>query len=61
LTAAAIAIITSRLLRERLILKAGRTRDSRSQPATKLVINPDGCYSMGLNVDRDHITTGGVR
>jgi predicted NBD/HSP70 family sugar kinase len=67
LTAAAIAIITNRLLRQRLILKAGRTRGTRGQPATKLVINPDGCYSMGLNVDRDHITlvvvdfTGRVR
>lgn len=67
LTAAAIAMITNRLLRHRLILKAGRTRGTRGQPATKLVINPDGCYSMGLNVDRDHITlvvvdfTGRVR
>jgi predicted NBD/HSP70 family sugar kinase len=67
LTAAAIAIITNRLLRQRLILTAGRIRGARGQPATKLVINPDGCYSIGLNVDRDHITlvvvdfTGRVR
>jgi predicted NBD/HSP70 family sugar kinase len=67
LTAAAIANITKRLLRYRLILKAGRTRGSRGQPATRLVINPDCCYSMGLNIDRDHITlvvvdfTGRVR
>jgi predicted NBD/HSP70 family sugar kinase len=50
-----------------LILQAGTTRGARGQPATRLVINPDGCYSMGLNVDRDHITlvvvdfTGRVR
>jgi predicted NBD/HSP70 family sugar kinase len=56
LTPAAIANITKRLLRYRLILKAGTTRGSRGQPATKLVINPDCCYSMGLNIDRDHIT-----
>jgi predicted NBD/HSP70 family sugar kinase len=67
LTAAAIANITQRLLRHRFILAAGTTRGSRGQPATKLVINPDCCYSMGLNVDRDHITlvivdfTGRVR
>ncbi|HEY1725885.1 MAG TPA: ROK family transcriptional regulator [Steroidobacteraceae bacterium] len=67
LTAAAIANITNRLLRQRLILEAGTTRGARGQPATKLVINPDGCYSLGLNVDRDHITlvavdfTGQVR
>lgn len=56
LTAAAIANITKRLLRLRLILEAGTTRGLRGQPATKLVINPGCCFSMGLNVDRDHIT-----
>jgi predicted NBD/HSP70 family sugar kinase len=67
LTAAAIANITQRLLRNRLILEAGATRGARGQPATRLVINPDCCYSMGLNIDRDHITlvvvdfTGRVR
>ncbi len=56
LTPAAIANITSRLLKDRLILKAGRTLGARGQPATKLVVNPDSCFSIGLNVDRDHIT-----
>ena len=31
-------------------------RGGRGQPATKLVINPDSWFSIGLNVDRDHIT-----
>jgi len=56
LTAAAIANITKRLLKERMILAAGTMRGMRGQPATKLVINPDSCYSVGLNVDRDHIS-----
>ena len=56
LTSAAIANITKRLLKDRLILEAGRRRGARGQPATKLVINPDSCYSIGLNVDRDHVT-----
>jgi len=56
LTAAAIANITKRLLKEKMILQAGRLHGARGQPATKLVINPDSCYSIGLNVDRDHIT-----
>lgn len=56
LTAAAIANITKRLLRLRLILEAGTTRGMRGQPATKLIINPNCCFSMGLNIDRDHIT-----
>ena len=56
LTAAAIANITNRLLKDRLILNAGRLRGARGQPATKFVVNPDSCFSIGLNVDRDHIT-----
>ncbi|MDP8986086.1 MAG: ROK family transcriptional regulator [Pseudomonadota bacterium] len=56
LTAAAIANITKRLHKDGLILEAGRLRGARGQPATKLVINPAGCFSIGLNVDRDHIT-----
>jgi len=56
LTAPAIANITKRLLTEKLIQEAGRRRGGRGQPATKLVINPDSWFSVGLNVDRDHIT-----
>jgi predicted NBD/HSP70 family sugar kinase len=56
LTPAAIANITNRLLKDRLILSAGRLRGARGQPAIKFVINPDSCFSMGLNVDRDHVT-----
>ena len=56
LTPAAIANITNRLLHERLILQSGRVRGARGQPATKFVVNPDSCFSIGLNVDRDHVT-----
>ena len=56
LTPAAIATITKRLLKYRLILEAGTIRGSRGQPAKKLIINPDCWYSIGLNIDRDHIT-----
>ncbi|HWX34395.1 MAG TPA: ROK family transcriptional regulator [Steroidobacteraceae bacterium] len=56
LTPAAIANITNRLLKDRLILTAGRMLGGRGQPATKLVVNPDSCFSLGLNVDRDHVT-----
>jgi predicted NBD/HSP70 family sugar kinase len=56
LTPAAIANITRRLLKDRLILTAGRMHGARGQPATKLVVNSDSCFSIGLNVDRDHIT-----
>lgn len=56
LTAPAIANITRRLLNEGMILKAGRLTGGRGQPATRLVVNPDGAFSIGLNIDRDHIT-----
>ena len=56
LTPAAIANFTSHLLKDQLILSAGRLRGARGQPATKLVVNPDSCFSVGLNIDRDHIT-----
>ena len=56
LTPPSIANITKRLLNDELIIDAGRRRGGRGQPATKLVINPDGCFSVGINIDRDHIT-----
>jgi predicted NBD/HSP70 family sugar kinase len=56
LTAPAIANITKRLLTDQFIRDAGQRRGGRGQPATKLVINPDASFSLGLNVDRDHIT-----
>jgi len=56
LTAAAIANITNRLLKDQLILNAGRLRGARGQPASKFVVNPDSRFSIGLNVDRDHVT-----
>jgi predicted NBD/HSP70 family sugar kinase len=56
LTAPAIANITKRLLNDNLIQDAGRRRGGRGQPATKLIINPDSWFSIGLNIDRDHIT-----
>jgi predicted NBD/HSP70 family sugar kinase len=56
LTPAAIANITNRLLNDQLILNAGRLRGARGQPASKFMINPDSRFSIGLNVDRDHVT-----
>jgi len=56
LTPPAIANITNRLLKDRFIMKAGQIKGARGQPATKFVINPDSCFSIGLNVDRDHVT-----
>lgn len=56
LTAPAIANITRRLLQDGMIEEAGQRRGGRGQPPTKLVIRRDACYSIGINIDRDHIT-----
>jgi predicted NBD/HSP70 family sugar kinase len=67
LTTPAIANITNRLLSENLIVEVGRLHGRRGQPAMRLAIHPDGCFSIGINIDRDHVTvvaldfTGNVR
>ena len=56
LTAPTIANIARRLLDAGLIREAGRRQSPRGQPASQLVINPAGGFSIGINIDRDHIT-----
>ncbi|GAA0669026.1 putative NBD/HSP70 family sugar kinase [Sphingomonas insulae] len=56
LTGPAIANITRRLLQEGMIEEAGQRRGGRGQPPTNLVVRRDACYSIGVNIDRDHIT-----
>ncbi|GAA4769765.1 ROK family transcriptional regulator [Stakelama sediminis] len=56
LTSPTIANITKRLMDLGLIKPAGRLQGRRGQPAMRIVINPDGAFSIGLNIDRDHIT-----
>lgn len=56
LTPPSITNITRKLLADGLILETGRRRGERGQPATELSINPDGAFSVGINIDRDHIT-----
>ena len=56
LTAPAIANITKRLLQQGLIVGRGRVQGGRGQPPTLLSVNADGCFSVGVNIDRDHVT-----
>jgi predicted NBD/HSP70 family sugar kinase len=50
----------SNLVRELLdlgLVHEGEARsEGRGAPATTLAINPDGAYSVGLDLDRDHLT-----
>ena len=56
LTAPTIANITKRLIDLGLIAEAGRRFGLRGQPALRLRVNPDGCFAIGINIDRDHYT-----
>ncbi|KEC69499.1 ROK family transcriptional regulator [Rhizobium leguminosarum bv. phaseoli CCGM1] len=55
-TKPAIARIVDRLLDEGLIMEARRRHGLRGQPAIELEINPDACFAIGINIDRDHLT-----
>lgn len=56
LTHATVTNITNRLLDLRLLDRAGQRRGGRGQPATRLIVNPAGAFSIGMNIDRDHLT-----
>lgn len=56
LTAPAIANITKKLMADDLVMEAGQRRGGRGQPATRLAVNPDGRLSLGVNIDRDHVS-----
>ncbi|WBO21285.1 ROK family transcriptional regulator [Sphingomonas abietis] len=56
LTVPTIANITKRLLDRGLILNAGKRVGGRGQPALRFAINPDGCFGIGVNIDRDHVS-----
>lgn len=56
LTPQTIAYISKKLIADNLALKTGRRRGGRGQPATEIAINPDGGYSIGVNIDRDHLS-----
>lgn len=56
LTAQTVSNITRELLEMGLIIEADRLREGRGAPARQLTLNPDGAFSIGLDLDRDHLT-----
>ena len=56
LTAQTVSNITRKLLESRLVNEAERIQTGRGAPATNLVINPDGAFSIGLDLDEEHLT-----
>lgn len=67
LSPAAIANITQRLVDRGYLFEKGRRTGVRGMPAIRFAVNPDGCFGIGVNIDRDHISvvaldlTGAVR
>ncbi len=56
LTPPAAFKIANGLLDEAAILKSSRIEGGKGQPTSTLVVNPDFAFSLGLNIDRDHLT-----
>lgn len=56
LTAQTISNIASKLIEADLVHEAGKRQEGRGAPSITLEINPDGAYSIGLDLDRDHLT-----
>lgn len=67
LSPAAIANITQRLVDRGYLFEKGRRTGVRGMPAIRFAVNPDGCFGIGVNIDRDHVSvvaldlTGTVR
>lgn len=59
LTSTGIAAIVRRQLDDGLIREAGRVQGARGQPAMRYSVNPEGAFSLGVNLDRDHVTLVG--
>jgi predicted NBD/HSP70 family sugar kinase len=60
LTSTGISAIIRRQLEEGLIREVGRIQGARGQPAMRYSVNADGAFSLGVNLDRDHVTLIGL-
>lgn len=56
LSSQTISNIVDKLLGHGTLQTQGRRSGRRGQPALELDINPQGGYSVGLHLDRDHLT-----
>lgn len=56
LTAQTVSNLTRQLMRGGIIAEADRVQEGRGAPATLLKLNPDCAFSVGLDLDKDHLT-----
>lgn len=56
LTAQTVSNIVRRLIDASLVHEGEKRRQGRGAPSVTLKITPEGAYSLGLDLDRDHLT-----
>lgn len=56
LTPAAVFNIARGLMAEDLLISTKVTQKARGQPTHDLTLNPEAAFTLGLTVDRDHLT-----
>ncbi len=56
LTAQTVSNITRELLDMNLVREAERLREGRGAPSILLALNAEGAFSIGLDLDKDHLT-----
>lgn len=56
LTPQTISNIVAELIGENLVREAGKRQQGRGAPSITLETNPEAAYSVGLDLDRDHLT-----
>jgi predicted NBD/HSP70 family sugar kinase len=55
LTFPTIVNITKKLMDDGVVHESRRIKGPRGSPATRLAVSPDGCFALGVNIDRDHL------
>lgn len=56
LTPQTVSNIVKLLLDGNLVIEGQRVQDGRGAPATTLVLNESGAFSIGIDLDQDHLT-----
>lgn len=56
LTGQTVWNLVRELLGRGLVKEGRRTTGGRGAPSTAIMLNPDGAYAVGLDLDRDHLT-----
>ena len=56
LTGQTVGNLVRELMARGLVVEGERRQEGRGAPSVDLALNPDGAWSIGLDLDRDHLT-----